>query len=126
MSLLFKCLCGRTLRVQDERSGRKVRCPACGEILTAPQPSLQKEAEVLDAALSGSADDALQSPELPIAKTDATEAARPCTAMEDEELGESLTSEILDTPPVGSKLRQVRKNPIRRDAIFGESPPLST
>jgi len=53
-------------------------------------------------------------------------AARLCTALEDESLGEGLTSQILDAPQVQTKLGKARTNPSRRNAIFGEPPPLST
>jgi len=53
-------------------------------------------------------------------------AARLSTALEDEDAGEELTSEILDEPVVQQKLRKLHKDPSRRDKVFGEPPPLST
>jgi hypothetical protein len=53
-------------------------------------------------------------------------AARLSTALEDEDAGEELTSEILEEPVVQQKLRKLHKDPGRRDKVFGEPPPLST
>jgi hypothetical protein len=53
-------------------------------------------------------------------------AARLCTALEDEDAGEDLTSEILDEPAVRQKLSKLQKDGSRRDKLFGEPPPLST
>jgi hypothetical protein len=53
MPVVFKCLCGRTLRVKEDRAGQKVRCPACGEIVTAPQQVQLEAEEVLAMPASG-------------------------------------------------------------------------
>jgi hypothetical protein len=52
-------------------------------------------------------------------------AARLCTALEDEEKGESLTTEILEHDEIAKKLAKARSDPARRDAAFGEPTPLS-
>lgn len=36
MPIQMTCDCGKTLRVKDESAGKKVRCPGCQAILTAP------------------------------------------------------------------------------------------
>jgi len=41
MPISFQCGCGRTLRVKEELAGRKIRCPQCSSILTAPQPNVE-------------------------------------------------------------------------------------
>ena len=40
MSSPFSCTCGRLLQVPDSLSGKRVRCPACGVVLSAPGPVL--------------------------------------------------------------------------------------
>lgn len=37
MSLLINCACGQKLNVRDEYAGKKVKCPKCGKVLTAPE-----------------------------------------------------------------------------------------
>ncbi|MBI3821807.1 MAG: hypothetical protein HY289_03900 [Planctomycetes bacterium] len=49
MAIPFYCDCGRAMRVKDELAGRKIRCPACGEVLTVPKNEPPKEVD--DAAL---------------------------------------------------------------------------
>lgn len=41
MPITFHCACGKTLRVQDELAGKRVRCPACQAIVVAPEPELE-------------------------------------------------------------------------------------
>jgi hypothetical protein len=36
MSITFDCPCGKVLRVKDEHAGRRVKCPMCGNMATAP------------------------------------------------------------------------------------------
>ena len=48
MSIEFKCDCGKTIRVKDDAAGRKIRCPACDEILRVPEDS--EDATALTAA----------------------------------------------------------------------------
>lgn len=38
MSLLIECACGQKLKVRDEFAGKKVKCPKCGKVVTAPVP----------------------------------------------------------------------------------------
>jgi hypothetical protein len=38
MPISLTCDCGRNLRVKDELAGRKIRCPACAEVLAVPRP----------------------------------------------------------------------------------------
>src|SRR5260370_13938694 len=38
MPIQLTCNCGRALRVKDEFGGRKVRCPACGKVVSIPRP----------------------------------------------------------------------------------------
>lgn len=37
MPIAFVCDCGRRLRVADEKTGRKIRCPDCSAILVVPE-----------------------------------------------------------------------------------------
>ena len=40
MPVSFRCdACQKPLRVNDERAGRRIRCPACGEAVTVPTPA---------------------------------------------------------------------------------------
>lgn len=34
MAILVQCSCGKRMRVADEHAGRRVKCPACGEMQT--------------------------------------------------------------------------------------------
>lgn len=45
MPLSIQCKCGKTLRVKDEFAGKKVRCPACKEVLSVPVPEMDVEVE---------------------------------------------------------------------------------
>lgn len=36
MSIVFHCTCGRPLRASAEYSGKKTKCPGCGQVLTIP------------------------------------------------------------------------------------------
>ena len=40
MSIKFKCLCGQKLAADDDKAGKRVRCPRCGKPVTAPNPLL--------------------------------------------------------------------------------------
>jgi prepilin-type processing-associated H-X9-DG protein len=45
MAIVFNCECGRQLQVRDEHAGRRVKCPECGEEMTAPSAAaIQSEA----------------------------------------------------------------------------------
>lgn len=46
MPISFTCTCGKTLQVKDEFAGRRVRCPACNGVATAPAG--EPEFEVVD------------------------------------------------------------------------------
>ena len=36
MPITFNCACGKMLKVQDQFAGKRVKCPACGGVATAP------------------------------------------------------------------------------------------
>jgi hypothetical protein len=36
MPITFSCACGKILRVADEHAGRRVKCPACNSVRSAP------------------------------------------------------------------------------------------
>lgn len=38
MPITLTCACGKMLRVADEHAGRRVKCPACNAVATAPVP----------------------------------------------------------------------------------------
>ncbi len=40
MTVKFRCSCGQKLSVGDDMAGRKVRCPRCKSVQSAPQPLL--------------------------------------------------------------------------------------
>lgn len=42
MSITLSCACGRSLRVNDDLVGRKVRCPACQAVLTVPTDAIEE------------------------------------------------------------------------------------
>jgi uncharacterized protein (TIGR03067 family) len=37
MSIRIECSCGKKLSIKDEMAGRRVKCPACGVVLTVPK-----------------------------------------------------------------------------------------
>src|SRR6476661_7699866 len=39
MDIIFSCGCGRRLHAKENHSGRRARCPACGEISIVPPPA---------------------------------------------------------------------------------------
>lgn len=39
MPILFNCKCGKPLKARDELAGKKIKCPHCGVLLTAPPPT---------------------------------------------------------------------------------------
>jgi len=48
MTIEFQCVCGKTLSVPDDASGRKAKCPSCGVLVTVPgetQPEPAPEPE---------------------------------------------------------------------------------
>jgi phage FluMu protein Com len=50
MPITFSCTCGKTLRVADEHAGRRIKCPACNAIGTAPKPEPEPVFEVVEPA----------------------------------------------------------------------------
>lgn len=46
MPITFSCACGKMLQVKDEFAGRRVKCPACSAVATAPAE--EPEFEVVD------------------------------------------------------------------------------
>src|SRR5262245_8353312 len=43
MPITLPCTCGKTFRIKDELSGKRVKCPACGGVLAVPAaPSAQE------------------------------------------------------------------------------------
>lgn len=51
MPISLSCVCGRALKVKDELAGKKIRCPACQDILTVPAKKNkveEVELEVID------------------------------------------------------------------------------
>lgn len=49
MPIVIQCSCGKQLRVGDDLAGKKVRCPACKEVLTAESaPAVEEEPPVLE------------------------------------------------------------------------------
>lgn len=51
--IAFKCSCGKALKVKDEAAGKRVRCPACKQVIPvpAPQPKVPKPAKDIGVAL---------------------------------------------------------------------------
>jgi hypothetical protein len=41
MPITFDCDCGKALRVKDEFAGKRVRCPACQAVVTAPEAEIE-------------------------------------------------------------------------------------
>src|SRR5262245_15917071 len=39
MSILLSCTCGQKMKVREEDTGKRVRCPGCGEVVLARVPS---------------------------------------------------------------------------------------
>lgn len=37
MSVRLECSCGKKLSIKDEMAGRRIKCPACGAVLTIPR-----------------------------------------------------------------------------------------
>ncbi|MBS0204797.1 MAG: RDD family protein [Planctomycetes bacterium] len=56
MTIRFDCqFCGKTLKADDSKAGKKVKCPECEGLLTIPEP--QNEPEVYDSGDDASDDD---------------------------------------------------------------------
>jgi hypothetical protein len=41
--MTLPCPCGKTLKVSDELAGKRVKCPGCGGVLTAPEALAELE-----------------------------------------------------------------------------------
>jgi hypothetical protein len=48
MPITIPCICGKTLRVADEHAGKRVKCPACQAIATAPVAKPEPVMEVVE------------------------------------------------------------------------------
>lgn len=48
MPITFNCACVKALRIPDEHAGKRVRCTACGTVLTAPQTEEFDDFEVVE------------------------------------------------------------------------------
>src|SRR5207237_4204437 len=45
MSINLTCECGKKLRVNEDKIGKRVKCPGCQAILTVPAPEAEDEPE---------------------------------------------------------------------------------
>jgi hypothetical protein len=52
MSIALSCPCGNTMRIRDELSAKRVRCPECGEVLRVPAASVAESPLQRDSAAS--------------------------------------------------------------------------
>lgn len=58
MTIQFKCdSCGKALKVDDSKAGKRVKCPGCQEVITIPQPLEAEEEEEKDEFDFGSSQD---------------------------------------------------------------------
>jgi hypothetical protein len=48
MPIVATCSCGKTIRVQDQYAGKRVRCPGCQGPLLIPRPEAEPEPPVLE------------------------------------------------------------------------------
>jgi hypothetical protein len=48
MPITLSCPCGKTLRVADEHAGKRVKCPVCTAVLTAPKAEPEPQFEVIE------------------------------------------------------------------------------
>jgi hypothetical protein len=76
MPLTFNCACGKTLRVPDQHAGKRVKCPACNAVATAPSP--EPMFEVVEDPVE---------PLAPVAPVKAKPTAKPAVADDDEDDG---------------------------------------
>ena len=50
MAIRFDCqFCGKTLKADESKAGKKVKCPSCEGLLTIPEPEPAPEDEIFDA-----------------------------------------------------------------------------
>jgi hypothetical protein len=52
-TIAFSCACGKALRVKEEHAGKKLRCPACRNVLTVPSPMDNPDFEVIEDEAEG-------------------------------------------------------------------------
>jgi hypothetical protein len=50
MPIIVKCSCGQEVNAPDQYAGKRVRCPACKDVLTVPDPGAAAEVVVEDEA----------------------------------------------------------------------------
>jgi len=85
MPITLNCTCGKTLRVADEHAGRRVKCPACSAVISAPAP--EPQFEVVEEPKQG------RTPARPVARPVATDD-------EDDDRGYGMTkAEAAADPP---------------------------
>jgi hypothetical protein len=107
MPIPLTCTCGRALRVKDEFVGRKVRCPACMDVLIVPEPGRDEDddlLEVLPAPPDEEAETGIQSS--PRRPQPSLGRARP--------LDEDELDELEEVEPRRSRPRRRRPRPRRR------------
>jgi hypothetical protein len=58
LSIQFSCQCGKQIKVADQFAGRQGKCPACGEVVTIPQPEVSDDidGDLLYEALGGNSE----------------------------------------------------------------------
>jgi hypothetical protein len=74
MAMNLSCTCGKTLRVKEEWSGKRVQCPACGKVLVVPGAASVKVAAPAAPQLKRTVE---KPPPDPMEKTRDPEAPRP-------------------------------------------------
>lgn len=103
MAILFKCTCGKGLKVQDEHAGKKTRCVQCGTIVVIPK--MQHEAPKAKTA-SSSPVKALLRPG-PVKKTSAP--------LEDPEIEKTVKAQ-----PRAKPLRKPKDEPLEPVEVVEE------
>src|SRR5437870_2854390 len=48
MPLTFPCKCGKKLQAKEELADKRVKCPACGRVVTVPRPAAAEGAPAPD------------------------------------------------------------------------------
>ena len=92
MAIAFACTCGKKLKTRDEFAGRKIKCPACQEIVTIPSGTLS-----------------------PVSSPSALETTAPWTpeAAADVPLAKPAEVQIRDATPRARRVAQERPRPPR-------------